>query len=132
MSIEHQKLLQINALQKKEISTLKSQAADLENQGFKEIEKIDGLEQYGRRQNLEIAGVPQQPNENTNSIVIEVSKLLNVVVPPDHTVYLRHIDYQRSQITAPKTLFVYRVLLSGSRTVTLETKCLRIESLFAI
>ena len=40
---------------KKEISTLKSQAVDLENQGFKEIEKIDGLEQYGRRQNLEIA-----------------------------------------------------------------------------
>ena len=69
---------------KKEISTLKSQAADLENQGFKEIEKIDGLEQYGRRQNLEIAGVPQQPNENTNSIVLKVAKLLNVVVPPDH------------------------------------------------
>ena len=84
LSIEHQKLLQINAQQKKEISTLKSQAADLENQGFKETEKIDGLEQYGRRQNLEIAGVPQQPNENTNSIVIEVAKLLNVVVPSDH------------------------------------------------
>ena len=63
---------------------MKSQAADLENQSFKETEKIDGLEQYGRRQNLEIAGVPQQPNENTNSIVIEVAKLLNVVVPPDH------------------------------------------------
>ena len=69
---------------KKEISTLKSQAVHLENQGFKEIEKIDGFEQYGRRQNLEIAGVLQQPNENNNSIVIEVAKLLNVVVPPDH------------------------------------------------
>ena len=32
---------------------------------------------------MEIAGVPQQPNENTDSIVIEVAKLLNVVVPPD-------------------------------------------------
>ena len=39
---------------------------------------------YGRRQNLEIPDVPQQLNENTNSIVIQVAKLLNVVVPPDH------------------------------------------------
>ena len=69
---------------KKKISTLKFQAADLENQGFKEIKKIDGLKQYGRCRNLEIAGVPQQLNENTNSIVIEVIKLLNVVVPSDH------------------------------------------------
>ena len=49
LSIEQQKLLQINAQKNKEISTLNSQAAQLENQGFKEIEKNDGLEQYGRR-----------------------------------------------------------------------------------
>ena len=61
LSIEHQKLLQINAQQKKEISTLKSQAADLENQDLKEVEKIDGLEQYGRHQNLEIAGYLNNP-----------------------------------------------------------------------
>ena len=67
---------------------MKSQAANLENQGFREIEKIDGLEQYGRRQNLEIAGVPQQPNENTNSIVLEVAKQLNVVVPPNYISYV--------------------------------------------
>ena len=84
---------------KKEISTLKSQAANLENQGFKEIKKIDGLKQYGRCQNLEIAGVPQQPNKNTNSIVIEVAKLFNVVVPRDHIstsyrLYLLNIKYQ--------------------------------------
>ena len=33
---------------------------------------------------MEIAGVPQQPNENTNSIVIKAAKLLNAVVPPDY------------------------------------------------
>ena len=63
---------------------MKSQAADFENQGFKETEKIDGFELYGRRQYLKIAGVLQQPNENTNSIAMEVAKLLNVVMPPDH------------------------------------------------
>ena len=49
LSIEQQKLLQINAQKNKEISTLNSQAVDLEHHGFKEIEKNDGLEQYGRR-----------------------------------------------------------------------------------
>ena len=40
---------------------------------------------------MEIAGVPRQPNENTNSIVIEVAKLLNVVVLPDHIyIYTSH------------------------------------------
>ena len=63
---------------------MKSPAADLENQGFEKIEKFDELEQYGRSQNLEIAGVPQQLNEYTDSIVLEVAKLLNVIVPPDH------------------------------------------------
>ena len=99
---------------------MKSQAANLENQSFKEIEKIDELEQYGRRQNLEIAGVPQQPNENTNSIVIEVAKLLNVVVPSDHISC--HIDYPRNQITATKILFVHRALLSVSPTVRRENE----------
>ena len=83
--------------EKKEISTLKPQAADLANQGCKEIEKIDELEQYGRRQNLEIAGVPQQPNKNTNSIMIKVAKLLNVVVLPDHISTLHRLPKRPNQ-----------------------------------
>ena len=35
---------------------------------------IDNLEQYGRRQNFESIGIPQDDGENTNSIVIEVAK----------------------------------------------------------
>ena len=41
-------------------------------------EKIDALEQYGRRQNLEIVGVPYKQGENTNKIVIEEAKLFIV------------------------------------------------------
>ena len=41
LSIKHQKLLQINAQQKK--NSMKSQAAHFENQGFKKIEKLIGL-----------------------------------------------------------------------------------------
>ena len=53
-------------------------------QGVKEIEKVDALEQYGRRQNLEIVGVPVKDNENTNAIVMEVARLMNVKVEPHH------------------------------------------------
>ena len=47
------------------------------------MDKLDEVEQYGRRQNLEIVGVPVQENEDTNALVIEVAKLLDIEVPPD-------------------------------------------------
>ena len=43
---------------------------------------VDGLEQYGRRQNLEIAGTPEENGEDTNAIAIEVAKMLKVDVLP--------------------------------------------------
>ena len=44
-----------------------------------ETEKqLEELEQYGRRENLEIHGVPWSKNENTNEIVKKVAKQLNV------------------------------------------------------
>ena len=47
------------------------------------MEKLDRLEQYGHRQNLEIVGIPVQDGENTNAIVIEVAKLLDVNLTPE-------------------------------------------------
>ena len=43
-----------------------------------ETEKLDDLEQYGRRENLEIHGVPWTRNECTNEIVQKVAKVLHV------------------------------------------------------
>ena len=40
--------------------------------------QLDELEQYGRRQNLEIHGIPLVDNEDTNKIVQNVAKALNV------------------------------------------------------
>ena len=65
----------------KENEELKSQSKELKNQS--EVEKLDRLEQYGRRQNLEIVGIPVQDGENTNAIVIEVAKLLDVSLTPE-------------------------------------------------
>ena len=112
---------------KKKISTLKSQAAGIENQSFEEIENIDRLEQYGRRQNLEIAGVPQQPIEITNLIVIEVAKLLNVVMPPDHISASHRLPKKLNHCTKDSVCTPNITV----RFTTLETKYLRIKNVFA-
>ena len=67
-----------------EISDLKSQAAALKTQEIKDSIKVDELEQYGRRQNLEIVGVPEKEDENTNAVVLEVAKMLDVDIMSSH------------------------------------------------
>ena len=59
---------------------------DEHNQGrLEEVEKhLDQLEQYGRRENLEIHGVPQMRNENTKHIVKSIAKCLNVNLNDSH------------------------------------------------
>ena len=54
-----------NKNQDTELHNLKSQSAAIEAHNSKEAEKLDGIEQYGRRQNLEIKGVPFHEGEDT-------------------------------------------------------------------
>ena len=84
LKAEYDKLIEVNTLQKEEISNLKSQAAALKTQEIKDSIKVDELEQYGRRQNLEIVGVPEKEDENTNAIVLEVAKMLDVDIMYSH------------------------------------------------
>ena len=83
LKAEYDKLIEVNTLQK-EISNLKSQAAALKTQEIKDSIKVDELEQYGRRQNLEIVGVPEKEDENTNAIVLEVANMLDVDIMSSH------------------------------------------------
>ena len=76
-------LTKTNKEQEVEISNLKAHSSALKNQCAKDEEKLDNLEQYGRRQNLEIIGIPQRDDEDTNSIVIEVAKMMGVKVLPE-------------------------------------------------
>ena len=84
LKAEYDKLIEVNTLQKEEIFNLKSQAAALKTQEIKDSIKVDELEQYGRRQNLEIVGVPEKEDENTNAIVLEVAKMLDVDIMSSH------------------------------------------------
>ena len=80
---EYEKLLQTNRKQESEIISLKEQSTALENKQIKDTEKLDAVEQYSRRQNLEIKGVPIVYGEDTNKIVVEVAKSLNVDISTD-------------------------------------------------
>lgn len=80
---DYDQLLKVNERQKDEIRLLKAQSTELVDNSIKEAEKLDAVEQYGRRQNLEIMGVPFNANEDTNQIAISVAKLVDVDLSPD-------------------------------------------------
>ena len=63
---------------------MKTQSSELAINEAKGADKIDAVEQHGRRQNLEIVGVPGKEGEDTNKIVIEVAKLLQVEITDKH------------------------------------------------
>ena len=84
---QHDKLKQdydslhvISENQEEEIKILKSTSKKLEIRRKEEEEKADSYEKYERRQNLEIAGIPVRENENTNNIVTEVAKMVNMKI----------------------------------------------------
>ena len=77
------KLIVTNQKQEIVIKELKAQSTTLKSSNEKEKEKVNALEQYGRRRNLEIVGVPLKEGENTNEIAIEVAKMLYVSLTPD-------------------------------------------------
>ena len=90
LKAEYDKLIEVNTLQKEEISDLKSQEAALKTQEIKNLIKVDELEQYGRRQNLDIVGVPEKENGNTNAIILEVAKMLDADIMSSH-IYTSHL-----------------------------------------
>jgi len=66
--------------QEKEICNLKTNSSKLEIQTEKDKEKVYALEQYGRRQNLELAGILFRDGEDTNKMVMDVAKLIDVEI----------------------------------------------------
>ena len=80
LKVDYDKQIETNKKLENELKTLKNQIAENNKQTNKEAVKLDSLEQYGRRLNLEIAGIPFTEGENTNAIVTEVAELLDVKI----------------------------------------------------
>ena len=77
---EYSKLIETNKKHDAEIKKLKAESNEMNAQGVKEASKLHALEQYGRRQNLDIVGIPVTSNEDTNAIVLEIAELLQVTI----------------------------------------------------
>ena len=58
--------------------SLAKEIKSIECRQFKSEQQLDQLEQYGRRENLEIHGIPVMRNENTNQIIKAVATSINV------------------------------------------------------
>ena len=71
-------VLRINTELKRENEELNLRIRDLERKDQQRTKAIDDLEQYGRREMLEIGGIPRNNGENCEEIVIELAKKLNV------------------------------------------------------
>ena len=78
LKIENDKLKRENATQGNELWTLKTNSTKIEKKAETEAIKLDGIDQYSRRQNLEFHGVPQTSNENVINIVVKIGKVLGV------------------------------------------------------
>ena len=78
LKTEYESLANDTKKHKAEISQLNLDSSDLAKLASVESAKLDNIEQYGRRQNLEFKGIPQTEGEDTNEIVINLAKLLKV------------------------------------------------------
>ena len=59
-------------------------------------ENLDHLEQYSRKNSLEIHGVPQDANTSTEHVVIKVAEALNITVEPEEIEISHKINQGRS------------------------------------
>ena len=87
MKKENQKLKDtVKAVSEKK-SELEKKVDQLENILEKKLEEAtkmhDNLEQYSRKFNLEIYGIPDQKKEDTEEIVLNLAKRLNVNLEPE-------------------------------------------------
>ena len=73
----YRKLSEISELSNN-ISNLKLSVNAINNRQIETELQLDQLEQYGRRENLEIHGIPVTKNENTRQIVKDLAVSLNV------------------------------------------------------
>lgn len=78
LKAEYDSLEKNSKQQKAEISQLANDSSILAKMAFNESSKLDNIEQYGRRQNLEFKGVPLSEGENTSKIITDLIKLLNI------------------------------------------------------
>ena len=75
---KYNKLLKSSKQSERSANQLNLKLDETETNKQDEFHKIDDLEQYGRRLNLEFEGIPEQKEENVTSIILDIAEKLNV------------------------------------------------------
>jgi len=74
------KLQELNAKQTEEFNSLHVDSVLLEKKSESESAKLDEIDQYNRRQNLEFHSVPLVKGENAIDVVVKLSKSIGVEI----------------------------------------------------
>ena len=77
---EYESLKKKNQEQSVELKTLKANLADMKEKADEEASKLDGLDQYGRRQNLEFEGVLVTEGKDVVYLVVRIGNLVGAKV----------------------------------------------------
>ena len=80
LEAENRKLVDLNNDQKKAIIELETKNSKIEATNLVEAAKIDDLEQYDSRMNLEFEGIPHEKNENINDIFVKLVNKMGVTL----------------------------------------------------
>ena len=83
LSKSYKDIILTNKQQNQEIKHLNKQAENLQKRSSDEEMKMDELEQYDRRQNLEFQGVPLTEKEDVTQIILDLSEKLEVSLKKD-------------------------------------------------
>lgn len=106
-------------------------------------EKIDALEQYTRRNNLRLHGIPENPNENTDCIVVDfISNKLGITISLDEierthrvgqkrTAHPRAIIIKFGSYRKRSEVFYAKKALKGTGLLITEDLTKQRQSLFA-
>ena len=84
---------------------LKTMNQDLENQRDKTerlSEELDNLEQYSRKNSVEIHGMPHDAYTNTGQLVIKLAEALNITVEPEDI----EISHNKGKAIIAKSLII--------------------------
>ena len=95
-----------NTKQEKEMSEIKVNSEQQLKKISEESSKLDNLEMYGRRQNLEFEGIPFLKNENVNQIIMDLTKSIGIEIKEQDISIAHRLpqkpNYNRRNLTKPK------------------------------
>lgn len=104
---------------------LKEMVADLKNQANGAKSRIEESEQYSRRNNIEVIGIPETPNEDPNLIVKKIGEVIGIPIEERDLDDCHRVPTQRQ---GPKPLIIRFVSRKLRNKVITKSKEKRLKS----